>query len=234
MAIMKLPASLHRWDLSPQRAIRLQEKLAHRVRQTPLRGPVRLVAGGDAAFVDGGRRIVAAWVVWDVVTQSVVEEVSAVRVVRFPYVPGLLSFREAPALLAAARKLKRMPDVFMFDGQGMAHPRRFGLACHVGLFLGSPSLGCAKSRLCGEHRMPAERAGSSVSLIHEGEEIGRVLRTQTGRKPVYVSVGHLMTLADAVRVTLQCCTKYRIPEPTRLADQLVGRLKREYEGKSLR
>lgn len=224
---MKLPPPLHRWNLTPRQAIRLQGRLAHLVRQTPLRGPVRYVAGGDGAFVDGGRAIIAAWVVWDIVEKCIVEEAWARRAVRFPYVPGLLTFREAPALLAAARKLKCLPDVFMLDGQGRAHPRRIGLASHIGLCLGRPTIGCAKSRLCGEERTPPLAAGSSVPLIHDGEEVGRILRTQTGVRPVYVSVGHLVTLADAVRVTLRCCTTYRLPEPTRLADQLVGRLKRE-------
>ncbi|HKQ46764.1 MAG TPA: endonuclease V [Phycisphaerae bacterium] len=232
MAIMKLPPPLHRWNLTPRQAIRLQGRLAQRVRQTPLRGPVRFVAGGDGAFVDGGRAIVAAWVVWDVVDQCVVEERWARRPVRFPYVPGLLTFREAPALLAAARKLQRIPDVFLLDGQGRAHPRRIGLASHVGLCLGRPTIGCAKSRLCGEDCAPPAAAGSSAPLMLDGEEVGRVLRTQTGVRPVYVSVGHRVTLADAVRVTLRCCTTYRVPEPTRLADQLVGRLKREWTGRA--
>ena len=227
MTIMKLPPPLHRWNMTPRQAIRLQGRLAQRVRQTPLRGPVRYVAGGDGAFVDGGRAIVAAWVVWDIVAQRVVEETWARREVRFPYVPGLLTFREAPALHAAARKLKRTPDVFMLDGQGRAHPRRIGLASHVGLCLGRPTIGCAKSRLCGEDCAPPAAAGSSAPLLHDGEEVGLVLRTKTGVRPVYVSVGHRVTLTDAVRVALSCSTRYRVPEPTRLADQLVGRLKRD-------
>jgi deoxyribonuclease V len=225
---MRVPPPLHRWNLSPRQAIRLQGRLAVRVRQTPLKGPVRYVAGGDGAFFDGGGGIIAAWVVWDIAAQCVVEKAWARRAVRFPYVPGLLTFREAPALLAAARKLKCTPDLFMVDGQGRAHPRRIGLASHVGLCLGRPTIGCAKSRLCGEDCTPPVAAGSSASLIHEGEVVGRILRTQKGVRPVYVSVGHLVTLKEAADMTLRCCTAYRMPEPTRLADQLVGRLKREF------
>jgi len=224
---MKVPPPRHRWDLSPRQAIRLQKRLAGEVLHVPLAAPPRYVASGDAAFAPGGGEIIAAWVVWDSRTQSLVESVLVRRAVRFPYVPGLLSFREAPALIAAARKLRIEPDVFMLDGHGLAHPRRFGIACHVGLSLDRPSLGCAKSRLCGEHGTPGLRRGSTKVLLDEGEEIGRVLRTRSGVKPVYVSVGHKITLDDAVAVALQCCTTYRLPEPARLAHQLVTRHRQE-------
>ncbi|MFQ5411939.1 MAG: endonuclease V, partial [Phycisphaerae bacterium] len=160
--------------------------------------------------------------VWDLKTRATIETTVDVRGVTFPYIPGLLSFREAPGLLAAARRLKSKPDVFMLDGQGLAHPRRFGLACHVGLLLDRPSLGCAKSRLCGTHGEPGRRAGCSKRLMLGGELIGRVVRTRDGVKPVYVSIGHKITLDDAEKLTLRCCTRYRLPEPTRLAHQLVG------------
>jgi deoxyribonuclease V len=179
------------------------------------------VAGGDVAFTRDGKHLIAGWVVWDIDAQAVVETAVALLPVRFPYVPGLLSFREAPALIAAARKLEIEPDAFMFDGQGLAHPRRFGIACHVGLLIDRPSLGCAKSRLCGEADAPAAARGSSQPLHLDGRTLGRVVRTREGVKPVFVSVGHRMTLQNAVRLTLRCCTKYRLPEPTRLAHQLV-------------
>lgn len=222
---MKLPPMRHRWNLTPQAAIRLQKRLAAEVVHTPLVRPPRFVAGGDVAFFDGGRQLVAAWVVWDVEARDIVEAATDVRAVAFPYVPGLLSFREAPALLAAARRLRAEPDVFMLDGQGLAHPRRLGLACHVGLLLDRPSLGCAKSRLCGEHDEPARRRGASRRLTDRGETLGRVVRTRAGVKPLFISVGHRITLDDAVRLTLRCCTKYRLPEPTRLAHRLVTRLR---------
>jgi deoxyribonuclease V len=217
----------HRWRLTAAQALRLQSGLAGCVRRTPIKKHVRLVAGGDCAIMPDKKHIVAAWVVWNVMDRRVVEEVHAVRALTFPYVPGLLSFREMPALLAAARKLSAAPDVYMLDGQGLAHPRRFGLACHFGVFLNRPALGCAKSRLCGTHGSPKEASGSQAPLLDGDEQIGCVLRTRMGIKPIYVSVGHRMTLDDAVRIAMLCCTKYRIPEPTRLADQLVGRLRNE-------
>jgi deoxyribonuclease V len=220
---MKMPRTRHRWDLSPKRAIRLQKELAGEILHAPLAAPPRYVAGSDATFSKDGSAIIAGWVVWDVAEARVVCESIAVQPARFPYVPGLLSFREAPALIAAARRLKFEPDVLMLDGQGLAHPRRLGLACHVGLLADRPSLGCAKSRLCGEHGMPGQNAGASKPLMHNGELVGRVVRTRRGVKPVFVSVGHRITLADAVALTLRCCTKYRLPEPTRLAHQWVGK-----------
>jgi deoxyribonuclease V len=137
-------------------------------------------------------------------------------------VPGLLTFREAPLILAAFEKLKVAPDLVIVDGQGIAHPRRIGLASHLGLCLGLPTIGCAKSRLCGEHEMPGFEAGSYAELRDNGEVIGVVLRTRAGVKPVYVSIGHLIDLPSAVRTVLDCCRGYRLPEPTRLAHQAAG------------
>jgi deoxyribonuclease V len=188
---------------------------------------VRLVAGLDAAFTRDGKRCIGGVVLWDVESREVVEEHVATRPLRFPYVPGLLSFREAPALLAALRKLRRTPDALMCDGHGLAHPRRFGIACHVGVLVDRPAVGCGKSRLVGEHREPALRRGSRTRLTHRGETIGSVLRTREGVKPIYVSIGHRIDQATAERLTLACAIGYRLPEPTRLADRLVARAKRE-------
>jgi deoxyribonuclease V len=218
---MKLPRSRHRWNLSPRQAILLQKRLAAQVLHVPLPRNPRYIAGGDAAFAPGGTHIIAAWVVWDSQDRSVVDSAIVRKPLRFPYVPGLLSFREAPALIAAARKLRIEPDVCMLDGHGLAHPRRFGIACHVGLLLDRPCLGCAKSLLCGDHQPPGIRQGSIAPLIHKNEEVGRALRTRSGVKPVFVSVGHKITLDDAVAVVLQCTTAYRLPEPARLAHRLV-------------
>jgi deoxyribonuclease V len=218
-----IPKAIHRWALTPSAAIRLQERLAPQVRGAPLAGPVRLVAGADLAFTSDGVRCLAGLVVYDLTTRVVVEEVLAWRPVRFPYVPGLLSFREIPAVLAAVRKLKTEPDVFMFDGQGYAHPRRVGLASHAGLLLGKPAVGAAKSRLIGTHAEPPPEPGAYAPLENRGEVIGAVLRTRRNVKPIYVSVGHMVTLDDAIAVTMACVTRYRIPEPTRLAHQLVTR-----------
>ena len=224
---MNLPAPLHRWNVTPTRARAIQIELAGRVSQKGSLGAARLVAGADLAFSADKSRCVAGVVVWDAAGEQIVEQQIAVRPVRFPYVPGLLSFREAPALLAAIRKLRTEPDVFIFDGQGRAHPRRFGLACHLGVLIDRPSIGCAKSRLIGRHDEPASHRGATAPLMDGPERIGTVLRTRDGVKCVYVSVGHRAEITSAVRLVLRCCTRYRLPEPTRLADQLVGRAKHD-------
>jgi deoxyribonuclease V len=223
---MKIPAVPHRWALSPRAAIAVQRKLAGRVLQAQPVGDLRFVAGLDAAFSSDERYCLAAVVLWELHAQQVIEQHTAERALRFPYVPGLLSFREAPALLAALRKLRHPPDVLLCDGQGLAHPRRFGIACHVGVICDLPALGCAKSRLVGEHDEPAPLRGERVPLLDRGETIGSVLRTQDGVRPVFVSVGHKLDLPTAEQIVLTCATKYRLPEPTRLADQLVGSAKR--------
>jgi deoxyribonuclease V len=200
--------------------------MANRVAEAPLAAPVRFIAGLDAAFSTDGRRCIAAVVLWDKLEQRVAEQHVVERPLRFPYVPGLLSFREAPALLAALRQLAQVPELLMCDGQGLAHPRRFGIACHLGVLCRLPAVGCAKSRLTGTHAEPASRRGASTPLSDGEQLIGSVLRTQTGVRPVYVSVGHLVTLEAAVSIVLECATSQRLPEPTRLADRLVARAKR--------
>jgi deoxyribonuclease V len=212
--------------VSPSRAIEIQKSLAGRVRCVSPPGPLRRIAGIDVAFTRDGRTCIAAAVVWDVVQRRAVEQRTATRPLTFPYVPGLLSFREAPAVLAALRGLRTTPDALMCDGHGFAHPRRFGLACHVGLIVDLPTVGCGKTRLCGEHRQPGRRRGSKVRLTHDGETIGTVLRTRDGVRPVYVSVGHRIDLASAERLVLACAVGYRLPEPTRRADRLVAAVKR--------
>ena len=156
---------------------------------------------------------------------SIIETTTATRKVDFPYIPGLLSFREAPACIEAIEKLKTKPDCLIVDGQGIAHPRRLGIASHIGLLIDKPTVGCAKSRLIGTFDEPGSKKGSFSPLVDSDEEIGVVLRTRTDVKPVYVSVGHKCTLNDAISVVLQCTTKYRLPEPSRLAHQLVGQSK---------
>jgi len=214
--------------MTPKAAIRLQRRLADRVKVVRLRRAVRLVAGVDVAFSPDGERSLAGVVIYDVKEQGVVEECLAWRPVRFPYVPGLLSFREAPAALAAIRKLRKVPDVFLFDAHGQAHPRRLGLASHVGLLMDVPSVGCAKSRLCGSHGELAEETGSSVALLDRDERIGTLLRTRVGVKPVFVSVGHRVTLADAEKVVLRCAGGFRLPEPARQAHLLVTRHRTDF------
>jgi len=223
---MNVPRVPHRWSVTPQQARAIQRQLASRVRQVPLAGAPRFVAGLDAAFSRDDRHCLAAVVVWDLREQEVVEQHVAVRLLTFPYVPGLLSFREGPAVLAALRQLRILPDVIIYDGHGLAHPRRFGVACHVGVLLNRPTIGCAKSRLVGTHREPRSRRGSYAPLLDDGQVIGSVLRTQDGINPVFVSVGHLIDLRAAQQIVLACAIRYRLPEPIRLADQLVGAARR--------
>jgi deoxyribonuclease V len=225
---------LHRWDLSYAQARQLQVDLARKVQFTPLKKNPRVIAGLDCAFSKDGRRILAAVIVLRLPEFELVETVSAIRDVSFPYIPGLLSFREAPVCIDAVEKLQTRPDVFIIDGQGIAHPRRLGLAAHLGLFFDRPTIGCAKSRLTGIYQEPASEKGAYRLLKeekgkHQGysEIIGAVVRTRTNVKPVFVSVGHKCLLEDAIKITLTCTVKYRLPEPTRLAHQQVSKLKLE-------
>ncbi len=218
---MRLPPCPHRWDVSPREAVAIQRRLAAQVEERPLPAVARWIAGVDAAFPDE-RTCVAAVVVWDLATARVTETRLSRRRLTFPYVPGLLSFREAPAILDALALLDRAPDVLLCDGQGRAHSRRFGLACHLGVVTGLPAIGCAKSRLCGTHREPGRGRGSAADLRDGAETIGAVVRTRDGVRPLFVSVGHRCTLPDAVRLVLAAAPRYRLPEPVRRADQLVG------------
>ena len=219
---MKIPQSFHSWSVTPKQAVQLQKSLADQVITNGRLRKVNLVAGADLAFSPDKSQCIAGIVVWDIRADEVVEQHAVRRKTRFPYVPGLLSFREAPAILSALRKLKHEPDVFMFDGHGYAHPRRFGLACHVGIWIDKPSIGCAKSVLIGDGLQPDRAKGSMSHLTHKGERVGMMLRTRDSIKPVYVSVGHRMSLEDAASITLRCCMKYRLPQPIRLADKLVS------------
>jgi len=225
---VKVPRAPHSWQLSPRAAADVQRRLAGRVDRTPLRGPVRLAAGVDCAYSRDGAYCLAAAVLFDLETRKVVEERFAARPLRFPYVPGLLSFREAPTILAALRALRGEPDVVMVDGHGLAHPRRFGIACHVGVLCDRPTVGVAKSRLVGTHREPARKRGSRAPLLDDGERIGTVLRTRDDVRPVYVSIGHAIDLPGAERLALRAGKGLRLPEPTRLADAAVARFKRDH------
>jgi deoxyribonuclease V len=180
---------------------------------------VETVAGVDVSIRDGVAQ--AAVAVVRLSDAEVIDDAVFRCPVPFPYVPGLLSFREMPAVLPALEQLREAPDVFMTDSQGFAHPRRFGLGCHLGVWLDHPTLGVAKSRLTGKPRGTLDaQKGSCVPLVDDGETIGAVVRTRTDVKPVYVSIGHRLTLDDAVRLTLRCCPRYKIPEPTRAAHRL--------------
>lgn len=233
---------LHPWDVTPAEARQIQLELRERLVLEDRLGRVRRVAGADVAFDSSRERAIAGVIVYSFPELAEVERVTAVRPLAFPYVPGLLSFREAPALLAAFARVRQEPDVVFVDGQGYAHPRRFGIACHLGVLLGKPTVGCAKSRLIGMHDEPPNEAGSwtwlrdpssapfgptQSKLGAGGEEtIGAVLRTRAGVKPIYVSQGHRVSLQSAVELVLAVCDGFRIPKPTREADHFVAAVKR--------
>ena len=217
---------LHDWNLTPREAVELQKKLRESVRLEPLRKKIKTIAGADISFNKFEPTVYAGIVVLSLPSLEIVEEVGVVSETRFPYVPGLLSFRETPSVLEAWAKLKSEPDAVMFDGQGIAHPRRVGIASHVGLLINRPTLGCAKSVLVGKYVEPERERGSWTELVDKGEVVGAALRTKNNVQPIFVSPGHLISLADAIKLTLQSDGGYRQPEPTRRAHLLVNALRR--------
>jgi deoxyribonuclease V len=228
---------LHSWAVTPAQARKIQLELRERMECADCLGEIKHVAGADLAFELHGRgswrtgkgRAVAGVVVYRFPEMAEVERASSCEPLKFPYVPGLLSFREIPALIAAFESLHVSPDLIFCDGQGYAHPRRFGLACHLGVVLDVPSIGVAKSILIGKCEEPARRAGSTAALIDPatGEQIGAALRTATGVKPVYVSAGHRISLRTAIEFTLAVSDSFRIPRPTRDADHFVNEIRRK-------
>lgn len=218
---------LHNWQLSPKEAIALQRKLAARIRLEPLgKREIRLIAGVDVSCMRGDPTLTAGVVVWDKTTGMVVDTSSAQAAETFPYVPGLLSFREIPILEAAVRGLSTVPDCWFVDGQGIAHPRRLGIAAHLGLLLDMPTIGVAKSRLCGEFDEPGPLPGDRSPITDRGEHIGYALRTKAGSNPLIISPGHRVGLEEVCELVLACCRGYRLPEPTRLAHQYVNEVRR--------
>jgi deoxyribonuclease V len=213
----------HPWDLAPRDAVAWQNRLRDRVvAHDDLPERIEHVAGVDVGFEDGGRITRAAVAVLRCPELIPVARAVARLPTAFPYVPGLLSFRELPAVLAAVRQLETPPDLFLCDGQGLAHPRRFGIACHLGVLLDAPSIGVAKTRLCGTFGEPPEPRGAWTPLRERGEVIGAVLRTRRNVKPLFVSIGHRVSLETAVHWVLACTTRFRLPEPTRLAHHLAS------------
>jgi deoxyribonuclease V len=215
------PAIPRAWPNTPGEAIAVQHRLRNQVVTEDRLGVVRYVAGLDVGPV-GAAEARAAVAVLSFPDLRMADQAVARRPVTFPYVPGLLSFREIPALLDALDKLGVLPDLLLCDGQGLAHPRRFGLACHLGVLTGIPSIGVAKSVLVGEHAPLPQARGSWRPLLHKGEEVGAALRTRAGTAPVYVSIGHKLSLATAIDYVLACAPKYRLPETTRAAHRLAS------------
>lgn len=213
------------WPTNPVEAIALQKTLADQVVIAPLNHPVKIVAAVDLAHIGPPRRPekqVAGVVVYDLETRTVIERRSLISPVTFPYIPGLLSFREAPAAIEVIQKIKSRVDVFLMDGQGLAHPRKFGIACHIGVLIDRPTLGCAKSRLVGEpaRELPAKK-GQWVDLLFKNEPVGALLRTRDNVKPLYISAGHRITLSESIDIVLRACDRYRLPEPARMAHNYV-------------
>jgi deoxyribonuclease V len=213
----------HQWSLSIEDAVAIQEQLSREViTEDRFNQPVQYVAGVDMGFEANGTISRAAVVVLSFPDLQVQETHLAYRPTTFPYIPGFLSFREVPAVLDALEKLTITPDIILCDGQGIAHPRRFGIACHLGVLIDMPTIGVAKSLLVGKYELLPEEKGSYQPLIHKGETIGAVLRSRTGVRPLYVSPGHRLSLPTAIDYVLRCTTKYRLPETTRIADKLAS------------
>ncbi|MFQ5851181.1 MAG: deoxyribonuclease V [Candidatus Binatia bacterium] len=221
--------SLHEWDGEVQRAKRIQEALCTRVsvKNSLNMKKLRWVGGADVSYTRGDKTLYGAVVVLSFPDLSIVEEKWVNGRVSFPYIPGLLSFREAPILLRAFSLLEQRPDAAIFDGQGIAHPRGLGLASHAALFLDLPSVGCAKSRLVGDYRPVGRDKGSFSWLEFRGQRVGTVVRTRANVRPVFVSPGHRMSLQGATELVLATCRGYRLPEPVRLAHQIVNRIRKE-------
>jgi deoxyribonuclease V len=219
---------LHPWDISPQEGIKIQNMLRKKVIVKKGILQVRTVAGVDISI--RGKDMIGAVVVLSFPKLEIIETQTANKKLDFDYIPGLLSFRESPSAICALEMVKTQIDLILVDGQGIAHPRRFGIASHLGLLFDIPTIGCAKTRLCGVHSEPAPRRGAYTFLYDKDETIGAVLRTKEGTSPLYISIGHKIDLLTAIQYTLACCKGYRLPEPTRLADGLAGGT---LDGKSL-
>jgi deoxyribonuclease V len=223
-----------RWNLTPREAMRLQERLRERVERGDRFDALQFVAGADLAFDPETNLAFAGVIVYEFRQLREVERRMARRRLRFPYVPGLLSFREGPILLAAFEQLETEPDLILVDGHGVAHPRRFGIACHLGLLLDRPTIGCAKSILVGEAAEPGEWAGSTAPLVDKDEVVGIALRTRDRVKPIYVTTGHRVSLESAVQIVTRCLDGFRLPKPTREADHFVRDLRRAYQQRRAR
>lgn len=216
---------LHSWDISPKEAVSIQRQLQKDITLSSLPKPPAIIAGADVSYDKGSSIFFSGLVLLTFPDLEIVEEVSCSASVSFPYIPGLLSFREGPVVLDAFKKLKAKPDLIIFDGQGIAHPRGLGIASHMGLILGIPSIGCAKTRLCGEFSDPGNKKGDWSPLTLKGADVGGVVRTRDDVKPVFVSPGHLIDIKSSIDVILQCARKYRLPVPTRQAHLLVNRVR---------
>lgn len=220
---------LHPWDVSPKEAIEIQNKLRSRIVIAPFKKDVKKIAGVDASYSKRDQTMWAAVVVMDMQSLQTIEKGWYKEVVRYPYIPGLLSFREIPTILKALKDLKDEPDLILCDGQGIAHPRRMGIAAHLGLILDIPTIGCAKNLLIGNSKAPPDRKGSFTYIRYKKEIVGASLRTREGVKPVYISPGYGIDLEGSISIIMRCITKYRLPEPIREAHRLSNSLRKQEE-----
>jgi deoxyribonuclease V len=227
---------LHRWDVTHREAVDIQQELKEKLilHDEDVIEPIKTIAGADVSYEKRKGLLFAAVVLLSWPAMDIIEDAYSIEEVRFPYIPGLLTFREGPPLLKAFEKLNHSPDAVIFDGQGIAHPRGIGLASHIGLFLDIPTVGCAKTRLIGSYDPVGNRVGDCSSMTYKDRTIGAVLRTREKVKPVFVSPGHRIGLQRAVELVLSCCTGYRLPEPTRRAHLAVNRLRTDKKLKKVR
>ncbi|MCU7805034.1 MAG: deoxyribonuclease V [Candidatus Thiodiazotropha sp. (ex Lucinoma annulata)] len=212
----------HNWNITPSDAVAIQKEMRSQVSCHDQLPQLHRVAGVDVGFEQKGKVTRAAVAVLSYPDLQLMEQSVACLPTSFPYLPGLLSFRELPAILQAIEQLQQPADIFLCDGQGWAHPRRFGLACHLGVLTDTPTIGVAKTRLVGRHAEPAMEKGSWVPLIDKEETIGAVLRTRSGVKPLYISIGHRVSLQTAIELVIACTTRYKLPETTRAAHRLAS------------
>lgn len=217
--------NLHPWDLQYSEAVKVQQELRDRIILEPSKMAIRLVAGADVSYSKGSDIFFSSVVVLEIPGMGILEEAAAEGKVDFPYIPGLLSFREAPVLIRAFEKVKNTPDVIIFDGHGISHPRGMGLASHIGLLLDLPSIGCAKKRLVGDYDPVGSEVGDHTPITFKGDVVGAVLRTKKNVKPVFVSPGHKMDVPSAVEIVMKTCRGYKLPEPTRQAHLSVNRIR---------
>ena len=224
--------NLHSWDVSPSEAIQIQKGLTQKILPEKSFDKLSKIAGVDISFSREKNEATSGAIIFSFPSLSIIEKRVITTKVKFPYIPGLLAFREGPAVLSAFDILETEPDLIIFDAQGIAHPRGIGLASHMGLILDKPAIGCAKSCLCGEYEEPPDKQGSFTHIKKGNKILGAVLRTKEKTKPVFVSIGHRIDLETSIEVVLQCCRGYRLPEPTRHAHLLVSS-KREPDGKQI-
>lgn len=215
--------NLHPWNLSYGEAIKIQQDLRDRIIIEPFKSEPILVAGADVSYTRGSDLFFSSVVILKTPDMTILESANAEAEVDFPYIPGLLSFREAPVLMKAFEKIKNTPDVVMFDGQGIAHPRKIGIASHIGLLLNLPSIGCAKHNLIGDYEPVGTEAGNHTPIVFNGDIVGAVLRTKNNVSPVFVSPGYKMDVPSAIDIVMKTCRGYRLPEPTRQAHILVNK-----------